>query len=104
MWTDQISDRRFVSKSSSLRMSALAAWRFWLTVEEDPDPEPDRVEVELEGAGEGGDLVGGAVLGPQQSVEQLQLIAGLIMLDLVEVAVLDAVGLVDDPTGRAADR
>ena len=32
MCTDQISDRRLVSKSSWARMSALAAWRFWLTI------------------------------------------------------------------------
>ncbi len=32
MWTDQISDRRLVSKSSSLRISARAACRFWLTI------------------------------------------------------------------------
>src|SRR5437764_146396 len=74
-------------------------------VDGDPDAEPHRVDVdELEGAGEVGDLVGGPVLGPHQGADEGLLVAGLVVLDLVEVAVFDAVGPVDDLTGRTGVR
>src|SRR3954453_14262083 len=74
-------------------------------VDEDPDPEPDGVEIhEIERAGEAGDLIGGPILGPEDGVEDRAFVPGLVVVDLVEVAVLDPVRLVDHSTGRAVER
>src|SRR5947209_5949756 len=74
-------------------------------VEQDPQPEPDRVEIdEVERPGEGGDAVGGAVLGPFDRIDERALVADASEEDREQVSVLDAVGLVDGAAGGTAER